>query len=220
VTAPPLVSIVVVTRNAFVYVLRLFRSLAKTRGARYEVVVVDNDSKLRTRLLLMLLSLLGRIHRLCLLDRNTLFAEGNNIGVAAASRDSTLVLLLNSDVEIKDPYWLQSLVDAHRRGVTSLGYVAEPISRADGYCLLVDRDLYERVRLDEQHQWWWGVTRFQAALLNEGHSVQAVRDHDHLLVHFGGRSGSGFTGAAGMDVTLSEVRSWFAGRSIDVIERL
>jgi glycosyltransferase involved in cell wall biosynthesis len=220
VNPPPMVSIVIVTRNAFVYVLRLFRSLAKTRDASYEVVVVDNDSKLRTRLLLVALSMLGRVHRLCLLDHNTLFAEGNNIGVAAARRDSRFVLLLNSDVEIRDPYWLRRLVEAHRRGVTAFGYVAEPISRADGYCLLVDRDLYDRMHLDEQHQWWWGITRFQAALLTEGHSVQAIREHDDLLIHFGGKSGGDFRGATGMDVTLAEVRDWFDGRSIDVIERL
>src|SRR5688572_26333245 len=84
-SGPPEVSIIVVTHNAFLYCMRLFRSLARTRDAVYEVVVVDNRSRLPTRILLGALFLSRRIHRLCLMDRNTLSAEGNNIGVAAAN---------------------------------------------------------------------------------------------------------------------------------------
>ncbi len=217
----PEVSIVIVTRNAFAYCVKLFRSLPRTRDVAYEVVVVDNRSRLPTRLLLMALALTGRINRLCLLDRNTLFAEGNNVGVAAASRAAPRVLLLNSDVEVRDPLWLRRLLDAHRRGVTSLGFVdSGPVPRADGYCFLVDRDLYEQVWLDETHQWWWGVTKLQARLLRDGHPVRAVREHDELLVHFGGKSGRGHKRATGMDVGPEEIQGWFGGRSVDPVERI
>ena len=217
----PEASIVVVTRNAFVYCVRLFRSLRRTRGVRYEVVVVDNRSRLPTRLLLTALALAGRINRLCLLDRNTLFAEGNNIGVAASNRAAPHVLLLNSDVEVRDPDWLRRLLDAHRSGATSLGLVDEgPVPRADGYCLLVDRDAYERGGLDEVHQWWWGVTKLQARLLRDGLPVRAVREHDELLVHFGGKSGRGHKGAAGMDVEPEEIQGWFGGRRVERVDRI
>ena len=217
----PEVSIVVVAHDAPRYVLKLFRSLKRTAGARYEVVVVDNRSRLPTRLLLIGLALLGRIQRLCLLDRNTLFAEGNNIGVAAASRRAPLVLLLNSDVEVRDPGWLRRLLDAHERGVTSLGYVdTGPVPRADGYCLLIDRDLFEAEGLDEGFEWWWGITKLQAHVMRTGHPVRAVADHDDLLLHFGGKSGSGFEGAAGMTTTPDDVRGWFAGGQVEVLDRL
>ena len=217
----PEASIVIVTRNAFAYCVKLFRSLPRTRDVDYEVVVVDNRSRLPTRLLLIGLALTGRINRLCLMDRNTLFAEGNNVGVAAASREAEHVLLLNSDVEVRDPSWLRRLLDAHRRGATSLGFVPSgPVPRADGYCFLVDRDLYEDGGLDEVHQWWWGVTKLQARLLRAGHPVRAVRDHDELLVHFGGKSGRGHKPATGMDVAPEEVRGWFDGRRVDAVERL
>ena len=218
----PEVSLVIVVHNAFRYCVRLLRSLPRTRDVRYEVVVVDNKSRLPTRLLLVLAALLGRIHRLCLLDRNTLFAEGNNIGVAAAARDAPLVLLLNSDVEVRDPRWLRRLVDAHRPGVTSLGFTdARDIPRADGYCFLIDRGVFEaHGGLDEAHQWFWGITKLQASVLRDGLSVQAVREHDDLLVHFGGKSGSGHKGAAGMDAQTDDIRSWFGGREPRVAEQL
>jgi hypothetical protein len=212
---------VVVTHDGPRWVARLFRSLPRTRDIDYEVVVVDNRSRAPTRLMVTALSLAGRINRLCLLDRNTLFAEGNNVGVAACSRDAPLVLLLNSDVEVRDPRWLRRLVDAHERGATSLGYVeGGPWPRAEGYCLLVDRDLYLDHRLDEGYAWWWGVTRLQARLLADGHRVLAVREHDDLLVHFGGKSGEPPKTAAGMAVPAEEVRSWFGGHHVQVRERL
>ncbi len=211
-TAAPEVSIVIVTHNAFLYCLRLFRSLNRTTDARYELVVVDNRSRWPTRLLLSTLALRGKINRLCLLGRNTLFAEGNNIGVDTADREAPLTLLLNSDVEVRNPRWLRLLIDGHQRGITALGFVEdEPISRADGYCLLMDKDLYLDIRLDESHQWWWGVTKLQAAVMRRGLPVRSVVDHDYLLVHFGGKSGRGHRNAKGMDITKEQVLQWFDG---------
>jgi hypothetical protein len=69
-------------------------------------VVVDNRSRAPARLLVTARSLAGRINRPCLLDRNTRFTQGN-IAVAACSREAPLVLLLNSDVEVRDPRWLR-----------------------------------------------------------------------------------------------------------------
>lgn len=218
----PEVSIIVVTHDAPRYLFKLFRSLPRTENVRYEVVVVDNRSRTPVRLILAGLAVLGRISRLCLLDRNTLFAEGNNVGVAASSRSAPLVLLLNSDVEVRDAGWLRRLIDAHARGVTSLGAVElGPLPRADGYCLLVDRDLYLSAGgLDEGFQWYWGVTKLQAEVLAGGHPVRAVREHDELLHHFGGKSSGGVEGAAGMETTPDTVRSWFSGRTVEVLERL
>lgn len=208
----------VVTRNAFVYCARLFFSLRRTRDVSYEVVVVDNRSRLATRALLMLLAAVGSINRLCLMDTNTLFAEGNNVGVDAGRRDVPYVLLLNSDVEVRDPSWLRRLIDGHNDGITTFGYIVDPpISRADGYCLLISRALYREIRLDEFHQWWWGVTKLQAAVLRRGLPVRSVVEHDDFLIHFGGKSGRAHRKAGGMDVGTEQVVEWFDSRQAEPV---
>jgi glycosyltransferase involved in cell wall biosynthesis len=216
----PLVSLVVVTHNAFPYVRRLLRSLPRTRGVAYEVVVVDNRSRQPTRVYLALKAIRGRIQRLCLLERNTLFAPANNIGAAATSRSAGYVLLLNSDTEVRHPDWLLRLLGLHERGATAYGFVKSgPVPRADGYCLLVDRDLFIAYGLDENFEWHWAVTKLQAELLKAGHAVRAVREHDHLLYHFGGKSGEPPSSAKGMRVGREDVVVWFAGHSVDLVER-
>ena len=215
------ISIVVLVHNALRYCRTCLNSLRSTAGIPYEVVVVDNASRLPTRLYLVSSFLKKKIHRLCLLDRNTYFAEGNNVGAALGAKDTSHVLLMNSDVQIRDPQWLRKLVDVHRPGATAYGYLpGEPWPRADGYCLLIDRPIFERYRLDEGFQWWWCVTKLQAQLLRDGLSVQAVRHHDDVVYHFGARSGPQPKRAQGMDLDPGAVREWFAGRSIRVIERL
>src|ERR671912_1268082 len=97
------VAIVVVSHNALAYARRMLTSVRRTTGVPYEIVVVDNRSLFRTRLYWTIQRFLGRINRLALLDRNTFFAEGCNIGVAMAPRDATHILLLNTDCEILDP---------------------------------------------------------------------------------------------------------------------
>ena len=142
--------------------------------------------------------------------------------MAATSRVSSHVLLLNSDVEVRDADWLSRLMALHHRGATSFGFVdADPVPRADGYCLLVDRDLMLQHGLDEDFEWYWSITKLQAELLCAGHRVRAVREHDHLLHHFGGKSGQPVVtrNAKGMDLDRDQVRGWFGARSVEVIER-
>jgi GT2 family glycosyltransferase len=220
--APPRVSIVVVTHNALRFVLLLLRSLRKTRGVPYELVVVDNRSRLPLRFLLSACAMTGVVNRLVLLDRNTLFAHGNNLGVSVSSPAAAHVLLLNSDIEIRAADWLERLLAAHRPGATSYGFVESgPMPRADGYCLLVDRSLMLRFGLDEEYEWYWSITKLQAELLQAGFAVRAVRDHDDLVHHFGGKSGNPkkLRTAKGMDVEAEQVRSWFGGASVDVLDR-
>lgn len=215
------VSIVILVHNALKYCKILFNSISKTKDVDYEIIVVDNQSSNATKLYLFFMFIRKRINRLCFLDENTLFAGGNNIGATLASEDSTHVLLLNSDVEVRDPLWLHKLLKMHRRGATAYGFVpGEPWPRADGYCFLIDKDLYLKYRLDEEFQWWWAVTKIQAELLREGLSVQAVDEHDSLIYHFGGKSGQSFRKAKGMQLNQEIVQSWFDGKNIEVIEKL
>lgn len=217
---PVKVAIVVVAHNALPYSRRMLRSVRRTRNVPIEVVVVDNDSRLATRLFWIGQRLLGRIARLALLDRNTFFAEGCNIGVAMAPREATHILLLNTDCEVRDPRWLERLLAIHEEGATGLGYLKDgPWPRADGFCLLVDRSCWGD-GLDEAYQWWWSVTGFEARLLREGRTVTAVRRYADALVHHGGRSGRDFTAARSGDTSPQVIASWFDGHQVRVFDHL
>jgi len=197
--------------NAPHYVGIAIESLQATSGLQWELVVVDNASEVETQELLTKLAKTGSIHQLVRLEYNSLFAEGNNIAASRANPLATHFLLLNSDVEIRDPEWLRFLLKKHESGITSFGAAFDP-TRVDGYCLLVDAQLYRERRLDEGHQWWWGVTKFQAQLLRAGYPVTGYLNHEKYLHHFGGMSGSAFKAAKGMQVTRGEAAGWFGGK--------
>lgn len=212
-------SILMLTYNAPRYVLESIWGVKKktnTNGFTYELVVVDNKSRLPTRVLVKLLKLIGLVDVLYMNSVNSLFAGGNNIAAKLADKESALYLLLNSDVRINHADWLVNLVRRHKRGVTAYGMVDDPL-RADGYCYLIDANLYHKYPLDENHQWWWSITKQQAQLLGDA-SVQAYRNHEKWLHHYGGRSGKGFKDAKGMDIDIDNVRSWY--EKADPIEEL
>lgn len=215
-----MVSILILTHNAPEYVVKTIESVAKyTRGVQYEVVVVDNASEETTRTVVQDLYARNLIHKLKLLEYNSLFAKGNNIAAGMASEEATHFLLLNSDIEVKSPDWLSNLLSTHRKGISSYGIIDALPLRVDGYCLLIDAKLYRKYQLDENFQWWWGVTKIQAQLLRDGYSVRGYEKHNRYLIHFGGKSGTAFVGAAGMDVSQLEVLSWFGDKSIVVENR-
>jgi hypothetical protein len=109
------VSILMLTYNAPEYVEISIRSLVeKTAAVNYELVVVDNASEPETRKLVGDLHEKGWVSQLRLMDYNSLFAEGNNIAAALAAEDATHFLLLNSDVEVKNPRWLEQLLKVVR----------------------------------------------------------------------------------------------------------
>lgn len=207
------------TYNAPEFVEISVRSVRKhTKNIPYELLVLDNLSQPETRALVTRLKDEGMIDKMRLLDRNSLFAEGNNLTADMASPAATHYLLLNSDIEVKHDDWLSHLLSVHKRGITSYGVAADP-DRVDGYCLLIDADIYKKHKLDVGHQWWWAVTKLQALVLNDGHSVQGYSEHEAYLHHFGGKSGSGFANAKGMNVSKEEVLGWFAGLRPVVIDR-
>lgn len=216
----PKIGIVVVSYNALSYANKMLASVRRTTGVDYEITVVDNASTVSTRLWWTLQKFAGRINRLALLDRNTFFAEGSNIGVEMSARDVTHYLLLNTDCEVLDPAWLSRLLAVHQEGATGLRLVSSgPWPRADGFCLLVDRDCWED-GLDESYQWWWAVTGFEARLLRQGRSVQAVRKYADVLVHHGGKSGDAFKKAKSARKDKAFIADWFSGHSVAVVERL
>lgn len=219
-TTKPKVSILVLTHNAPRYIYTTLRSLRTTRDVDYEVIVVDNRSSFPVATMLLWLRRRGWIDKLWFLNHNSLFAAGNNCAASLAAADASHFLLLNSDVEIRNPDWLKVLLENHERGITSFGVVNKrPIPRVDGYCLLIDRELYQAHGLDESLQWFWSVTKLQAKVLVEGNRVRGFVDHEAFLHHFGGKSGKGYRGAEGMKTKRDDVVSWFQGLSIEMFDR-
>ncbi|WP_299784476.1 glycosyltransferase [uncultured Roseobacter sp.] len=215
---PPFVSILMLTHNAPDLVRITIDTLrAKTDGVTYELVVVDNASDPETVELVKAYEASGDIDTLILSERNTLFAEGNNIAARAATSQATHFCLLNSDIEIRQADWLSTLLARHTSGVTAFGMQQDPL-RVDGYCLLIDAPLYRAEELDESHQWWWSVTKLQGNLLTAGHSVQGFFEHETYLHHFGGGSGDAFKSAQGMNVTRDEVHGWFHGHKPRILD--
>jgi glycosyltransferase involved in cell wall biosynthesis len=212
------VSILMLTHNAPRYVELSIQTVARyTRNVNYELVVVDNASEQPTKNLLKRLHKEGLIHNLTLLSYNSFFAEGNNIAARQAGDDSTHLLLLNSDVEVKDPDWLSNLLAMHKPGITAYGVVEDPL-RVDGYCLLVDAALYRETLYDEAHQFYWANTKFQAALLARGYSVQGYAEHERYLHHFGGKSGKAYKSAKGLVITQEELAELFQGRTVQILD--
>lgn len=211
------------TYNAPRYVKKSIVSLKKlTINQNYELIVVDNDSKHPTVRTLYKLKSRGLVDKLYYNSNNDLFAKGNNIAARLASEDSDYYLLLNSDVEIKSPDWLDKLIELmpEEGGIASFGAVQSAPKRADGYCMMINADLYNKYKLDEHFQWWWGVTKLESQVLKEGKKVIAVDDHEEYIHHFGGKSGKGFSDATGMDVDMDEVKKWFENGDVKIIPHL
>lgn len=217
-----MISIIMLTYNAPRFVEHSIMTLTKnTKGVDYELIVLDNNSRMKTKKLLLKLQSKGYITKVILEDRNTFFAKGNNTASKLCAEESTHILLLNSDVEICDKYWLKNLLDKHERGAISYGVCeGEPHVRADGYCFLIDKDLYLKYKLDEQFEWWWSVTKLQAQLLKDMYVVKAIKEHDKQLLHYGGMSGKAWKSSKGMQVEGQEVKEWFSKYNVNVIDRI
>lgn len=217
------VSILMLTYNAPRYVKKSIVSLKKlTKNSNYELIVVDNASKHPTIRTLYKLKSQGLIDKLYYNSQNDLFAKGNNIAARLASEDSDYYLLLNSDVEIKSSDWLDKLIELMPKegGIVSFGAVQSEPKRADGYCMMINADLYNKYKLDEHFQWWWGVTKLESQVLKEGKKVIAIDNHEEYIHHFGGKSGKGFSDATGMDVNMDEVKKWFEDGNVEIKSHL
>jgi glycosyltransferase involved in cell wall biosynthesis len=194
-------SIIILTHNAPSYVRLTLESLSKTQGVEYEVIVLDNASDSETQELLWELKKKGLIDKLILEKENTFFAKGNNLAFNFCSENSKYALFLNSDVEIMSPCWLSEMHRLHTKGATGFGLVVSVEGRdyAHGYCIMFDKELYNKHKLDENYQWFYSMAKIQTLLMKEGYDVIALKDHDHLLRHFGGKSGDIFKKAKNAD---------------------
>lgn len=212
----PIISIIILTYNAPEYVKETIVTLnevtSKKDREKIEVIVWDNNSELETKSILTALASNNYIDKLHFSDNNLLFAGGNNNCVKLADPKTKYYLLLNSDVKIVSKDWISELLKAKERGyysVASYGCCSEPPKRVDGYCYLIDKELYDKYPLDENFQWWWGITKQQAQLLNEGRNILGFDLHENHLIHWGGKSGVDITKIKGNSTEMSVILGWF-----------
>lgn len=106
---PPLVSIIIPTKNR----LHLLRNcidsiISKTHYSNFEVLVVNNQSDDPETL--VYLQGIGSHSKIKVLDYNDHFNYSaiNNFGVTQAQ--GNVILFLNNDTEVINPYWLEELV--------------------------------------------------------------------------------------------------------------
>lgn len=117
----PAVSIIIPTRNGYQFLQPCLDSLLnRTAYPSFEVLVIDNGSDdLRT------LEYLQRLHsqakiRVLRDDRPFNFSALNNLAVSQTS--SRLICLLNNDIEVINPDWLDEMVSHFQRpGVGAVG---------------------------------------------------------------------------------------------------
>lgn len=105
---PPLVSIIIPTRDRADLLRRCLESIfAKTDYPRFEVIVIDNESREPDALAYLagLESELVRVHRI---EGAFNFSKLNNAGVSLAR--GSLVALLNNDLEVMNADWLSEMV--------------------------------------------------------------------------------------------------------------
>lgn len=120
---PGVVSVVIVTHNAFRLVRRSIETLLRNTGSAHEVIVVDNDSRDGTRE--WLLRQQDRL-RLLQCEHNDGFSPAVNRAAAVAQGD--VLVLLNPDVLVP-PGWLPRLCAHLRPGVGAVGPLATACGR-------------------------------------------------------------------------------------------
>ncbi len=118
---PPLVSIIIPTRNARKFVERCIRSIvAKTDYPNYEIILVDNGSD-EQELLGLFAELAGKSGvRVLRDDRPFNYSALNNNAVAQAK--GSVIALVNNDIEVISRDWLSRMVAlALRPGTGAVG---------------------------------------------------------------------------------------------------
>ncbi|MEM0562182.1 glycosyltransferase [Leuconostoc mesenteroides subsp. mesenteroides] len=222
------IAIIMLTHNAPRYVKEsvnsIYNNTLLTENSRYTLNVLDNKSSWLTKKLLKKLKKSNKISALSFQEENLFFAKGNNIAFDKFAKDTQYILLLNSDIKVQASNWLQLLVDEmnnnSKLGAIAYGAVMEEPIRADGYAILIRSELYDKFRMEEKFQWWWGVTKLEAQILNDGFDVMAIRHHDEKLLHYGGKSGNAWKTSSGTGIDINEVNAWFDNKGVEIVEHI
>jgi GT2 family glycosyltransferase len=104
---PNKVSVIIVNWNGERFLEQCLSALVSQTVKPHEIILIDNASSDRSVEIVRRFSAV----RMILLDRNTGFAQGNNLAIKAASVDSEWIGLINPDAFV-EPRWLETLLAA------------------------------------------------------------------------------------------------------------
>jgi len=185
----PLVSIVIVTYNAMEYVRKTLESVRSKSRVPHEIIVVDNASGPETVDYLRAQSDI----RLFANEDNLLWSAGCNQGMSAAHPASRYLLLLNPDVEILRPDWLEILIETIEQspkvGLAGPLHKHRPMGPVygfiDGHCLLFRRELIEELgpMNSERFPMAGGPALHAVRAFKRGWLYKVVHPSVQLLVH-------------------------------------
>jgi GT2 family glycosyltransferase len=214
------VSIIIVTYNALDYIKLCLKSLQKTHYKNKEVIVVDNNSSSKVKQYLRKAKKTGLLDKVYFSKENTYFSGGNNLGSKLADKNSKYLLFLNSDIEIKNPYWLNILVKyAPTNGVISFGGVNVPVIRPDGWCFMVNKRIFEDLGgLDEYFKMDWAITDFTGRLLKTGYAVKTIFNPNAYVYHFGQKSRPKKISTNFNHMTSSDVLNLFKNSTVELLK--
>ncbi len=236
----PQVSIVIINYNKPEVITKCVTTLAITEGVTYEVVVVDNGSGPETVERLNQLSDQGLIDTLVLSPVNTLFTEGNNLGVANTNPNSEYILILNSDVAFLKPEWLTKVLRwmegtaEHKpcvwdfapaqptpgpKDIISVGWshdaTIEGRVRPEGWCCLFRRTAWKDMSTD--FKWCYGLEEMIANQVRAGFKCGVLFNYAPYLVHREGASGKIPAGTF-QDTRAPDMPGWYNGILIESLD--
>ena len=112
------------------------------------------------------------------------------------------------------------MVSIHKRGITACQVCDEKDFRPDGWCLLVDKDIYLEFLLDEsKFTWFYSIADFGSRVMKAGYNVQTIRNYKNFIKHFGGASEIKHDVAETGCEYASNVDTWYPHKC-EVIDRL
>jgi GT2 family glycosyltransferase len=190
----PVVSICIVTYNAAGYVRRCLESIRRRTQHAYELVVVDNASRLETRELLRRQSDL----KLALNDENRLWCAGINQAMRMADPRSPYLLLLNPDVEVVADNWLAPLIGLIESGprvavagTTHRYSPAGPVHGwIDGCCFMVRHPVMRALGYFDAARFPWSgaPAMWTIRAWKAGWTYRVANRKDRLVLHHQHRS--------------------------------
>lgn len=231
----PQVSIVILNYNHPEIIDVCLRSLAQTEGD-YEVIVVDNGTEGKEALRDHYDE--RRIDTLVWPEKNLFFAEGNNIGVQHADPRSEYILLMNSDVGILRPDWLQKQL-AWMNGtlvatpsiwgllptypepgpfdIISFGWSHDANidghARPEGWCLLIRRQWWRDLSPD--FPFHYGFEEAVASAGRDGARIGVCFNYAPYMVHKEGGSGKS---KEIVNTRQPDLTGWFQGVKIETLD--
>lgn len=122
----PFVRVVILNYNTALYTIKLAKSIQQQNYPNFEIFVVDNFSK-KDDLRLLIAGLQNGI-RLIQSSKNLGYAGGNNLALTFSNEKSIdYHLILNSDVVVHDPLFIQKLVDGFEQAHHTNVFAQSPL---------------------------------------------------------------------------------------------